>query len=66
MARGLAVGLIVTIMSLFFTRLGVQHVWLTIAVVFFTSLVFALGGFINAVYARTFDDISMDIEHAVI
>lgn len=58
-ARGLAVGLIVTIMSLFFTRLGVEHVWLTITVVFFTSLVFSLGGFINAVYARTFDDISI-------
>lgn len=58
-ARGLAVGLIVTLMSLFFTRLHVQHIGLTIAVVFLTSLVFALGGFINAVYARSFDDISI-------
>ncbi|UAW97129.1 ABC transporter permease [Halopseudomonas nanhaiensis] len=58
-ARGLAVGFIVTLMSLFFTRLNVQHIGLTIAVVFFTSLVFSLGGFINAVYARTFDDISI-------
>lgn len=58
-ARGLAVGLIVTLMSLFFTRLQVQHLGLTIVVVFFTSLVFALGGFINAVFARTFDDISI-------
>lgn len=58
-ARGLAVGLIVTLMSLFFTRLPVEHVWLTIVTVFFTSLVFALGGFINAVYAKTFDDISI-------
>lgn len=58
-ARGLAVGLIVTLMSLFFTRLHVQHIGLTIGVVFLTSLVFALGGFINAVYARSFDDISI-------
>ena len=58
-ARGLSVGLIVTLMSLFFTRLQVQHVGLTIAVVFLTSLVFSLGGFINAVYARSFDDISI-------
>ncbi|MFN3580142.1 MAG: ABC transporter permease [Pseudomonas sp.] len=58
-ARGLAVGLIVTLMSLFFTRLQVQHLGLTIVVVFFTSLVFALGGFINAVFAKTFDDISI-------
>ncbi|KAA0696412.1 ABC transporter permease [Halopseudomonas laoshanensis] len=58
-ARGLAVGLIVTLMSLFFTRLQVQHLGLTIVVVFLTSLVFALGGFINAVFAKTFDDISI-------
>jgi ABC-2 type transport system permease protein len=58
-ARGLAVGVIVTIMSLFFTRLQVQHLGLTIMVVFLTSLVFALGGFINAVFAKTFDDISI-------
>lgn len=58
-ARGLGVGLIVTIMSLFFTRLQVEHLGLTIAVVLLTSLVFALGGFINAVFAKTFDDISI-------
>ncbi|HDZ57370.1 MAG TPA: ABC transporter permease [Pseudomonas xinjiangensis] len=58
-ARGLAVGLIVTLMSLFFTRLPVAHIWLTISVVFLTALVFALGGFINAVYAKSFDDISI-------
>ena len=59
MARGLAVGLIVTLMSLLFTRLQVQHIGLTVTVVFFTSLVFALGGFINATFARSFDDISI-------
>lgn len=58
-ARGLLVGLIVTLMSLFFTRMHVQHIGLTIGVVFLTSLVFSLGGFINAVYARSFDDISI-------
>ncbi len=58
-ARGLAVGLIVTLMSLMFTRLQVDNILLTVTVVFFTSLVFALGGFINAVFARTFDDIAI-------
>ncbi|WP_408003606.1 ABC transporter permease [Pseudomonas saliphila] len=58
-ARGLAVGLIVTLMSLFFTRLQVQHIGLTVTVVFLTSLVFAMGGFINATFARNFDDISI-------
>ena len=58
-ARGLAVGLIVTLLSLFFTHLQVQHLLITISVVFLTAVLFSLAGFINAVYARSFDDISI-------
>ena len=58
-ARGLAVGAIVTLLSMFFTRLRVEHVGVTTAVVFLTSVLFSLAGFINAVYARSFDDISI-------
>jgi len=58
-ARGLAVGLIVTLLSLFFTRLNVEHLFITCGVVFLTSVLFALAGFINAVFARSFDDISI-------
>ncbi|WP_415888751.1 ABC transporter permease [Neptuniibacter sp. SY11_33] len=58
-ARGLGVGLIVTILSLFFTDLQVQNLLVTIAIVFLTSVLFALGGFINAVFANSFDDISI-------
>ena len=58
-ARGLAVGLIVTLMSLFFTSLYIEHVLLTVFVVLLTSVVFSLAGFINALYANTFDDISI-------
>jgi len=58
-ARGLAVGLIVTIMSLFFTDLDVRHVGITISIVILTSIVFSLMGFINAVFANSFDDISI-------
>ncbi|SEL36281.1 ABC-2 type transport system permease protein [Atopomonas hussainii] len=57
--RGLAVGFIVTLLSLFFTKLSVHHLGLTALVVLLTATVFALGGFINAVYARSFDDISI-------
>ena len=57
--RGLAVGFIVTLLSLFFTKLSVHHIGLTVLVVLLTATVFALGGFINAVYARSFDDISI-------
>jgi ABC-2 type transport system permease protein len=58
-ARGLAVGLIVTLLSLFFTHLQVHHIGVTILVVLLTAVLFSLAGFINAVYANTFDDISI-------
>lgn len=58
-ARGLAVGAIVTVLSLFFTELRINNIALTIVVVFLTSVLFALAGFINAVFANNFDDISI-------
>ncbi|ADZ91262.1 ABC transporter permease [Marinomonas mediterranea] len=58
-ARGLAVGFIVTILSLFFSHLPLENVFLTILVVILTSIMFSLGGFVNALYARSFDDISI-------
>ncbi|GLR03270.1 ABC transporter permease [Vibrio hyugaensis] len=57
--RGLLVGTIVTFVSLFFVDLKVDHWGIIIATVFMTSVVFSLGGLINAVYAKTFDDISI-------
>jgi ABC-2 type transport system permease protein len=57
--RGLLVGFIVTLVSLFFTDLSIYSLPITIAIVFMTSIVFALAGFLNAVFARTFDDISI-------
>ena len=57
--RGLLVGTIVTFVSLFFVDLQVDHWGVIIATVFLTSVVFPLGGLINAVFARTFDDISI-------
>jgi ABC-2 type transport system permease protein len=56
--RGLLVGLVVTLIALFFTHLHVEHLGLVLAAVLLTSLVFALGGFINAVFAKNFDQIS--------
>ncbi len=58
-ARGLGVGLIVTCLSLFFTDLKVHHFGVVIAVVILTSVLFSLGGFINAIFANSFDDISI-------
>ncbi|RKG34735.1 ABC transporter permease [Acinetobacter tianfuensis] len=57
--RGVLVGIIVTAMSLFFTDLYITNWFVTIYTVLVTSLLFSLGGFINAVYAKSFDDISI-------
>jgi len=58
MLRGLLVGLIVTIIALFFTRLHVEHWLVVVAAVLLTSVVFSLGGFVNAVFAKNFDQIT--------
>ncbi|MCD6060857.1 MAG: transporter permease, partial [Moraxellaceae bacterium] len=58
-ARGIAVGLIVTLLSLFFADLGIHHVLVIIYTVVMTAVLFSLGGFINAVYAKSFDDINI-------
>lgn len=57
--RGLLVGLLVTLIALAFTRLHVRHPLITISIVLLSSTVFALAGFINAVFAKKFDDISI-------
>ncbi len=59
MARGILVGLIVTSVSLLFVDIQIHNVWVIIATVSLTSATFALGGLINAIFARSFDDISI-------
>lgn len=58
-ARGLIVGLVVTLIALFFTRLDVQHPFIVFSIVLMTSILFSLGGLINGIFARKFDDISI-------
>lgn len=58
-SRGLIVAVIVTLVSMFFTRIEMYSAVTVIAVVFMTSVLFSLCGFINAVYANTFDDINI-------
>lgn len=57
--RGLLVGMMVTGIALFFTDLRPVYPLITFSVVVLTSIVFALAGFINAVFAKKFDDISI-------
>jgi ABC-2 type transport system permease protein len=57
--RGLAVGLVVTILATFFADISVNNIWITVSIVVLTSILFSLAGFINAVFAESFDDISI-------
>lgn len=57
--RGILVAFIVTGVSMFFTKLHIHSYFVVIAIVLMTSTLFALAGFINAVYANSFDDISI-------
>jgi len=58
-ARGLAVGIVVAFISTFFADLNVHSYFILFSVVVLTAILFSLGGFINAIYANSFDDISI-------
>jgi ABC-2 type transport system permease protein len=58
LVRGLLVGLVVMLVSLVFARLEFHHIVAIIAAAVLTSAVFSLAGFINAVYARNFDQMN--------
>jgi ABC-2 type transport system permease protein len=57
--RGLLVASLVTIVALFFADLTVAHPFITFSVIVLTSVVFSLGGLLNALFAKTFDDIAI-------
>lgn len=57
--RGILVGLIVTLVSLLFTELQVHSLLLMVLVLIATALLFSTAGFINGLFARSFDDISI-------
>ncbi|MAE42358.1 ABC transporter permease [Candidatus Woesearchaeota archaeon] len=57
--RGLLVGLIVLLVSLFFTHINIYNFGIIIIFILLTSIVFSLGGLLNAIFAKRFDDISI-------
>ncbi len=58
-ARGMAVGLAVSLVSLLFAALPMYSFTVTVTMVVLTSMLFSLAGFINGVFAKSFDDISI-------
>jgi len=57
--RGLAVGVLVTCLSLFFTSLPIHSLGITALVVVLSAILFATAGLINGILANSFDDISV-------
>ncbi len=60
-ARGLVVGLLVSVVGMFFAGWYVQHVILAVLVFLLCSTLFSLAGLINGIFARSFDDTSIVI-----
>ncbi len=59
LTRGMAVGAVVMMVSLFFTLIEVQHPVIMLTVLLLTAVVFALAGMVNAIFAQKFDDIAI-------
>ncbi|MCW0211588.1 MAG: ABC transporter permease, partial [Achromobacter sp.] len=57
--RGLMVGAIVLGIAMLFTRVHVPHPLVTLSSVLLGATIFSLAGFVNAVYAKKFDDIAL-------
>ena len=57
--RGLMVGAIVLAIALLFTDVRVPHPLITLSTVLLGAMIFSLAGFVNAVYAKKFDDIAI-------
>jgi len=57
--RGVIVGIIVTGVAMLFSDFDIHSITISISVFILTSILFALAGFINATFAKSFDDISI-------
>ena len=59
LVRGIMVGGVVMVISLFFSRVEIQHPFIMVSVLLLTSIVFAMAGMVNAIFATKFDDIAI-------
>ncbi len=59
MLRGITASLVVFCISLLFTQLPMVNLFYAVSILIITTALFSLAGFINGVYARSFDDIAI-------
>src|SRR3989344_3230887 len=57
--RGSVIGILVLLVSLFFTELPLSHLWVIVLFLLISSMVFALAGLVNGIYAKSFDGITI-------
>ena len=57
--RGLIVGIVITLISIFFAKFTIHHVIIMTFVVLLSALLFSLAGFVNGIFAKKFDDIAI-------
>jgi ABC-2 type transport system permease protein len=57
--RGLMVGVIVLCIAMLFTRVRIPHPFVTLTTVLLGATIFSLAGFVNAVFAKKFDDVAI-------
>jgi ABC-2 type transport system permease protein len=56
--RGLMTGVVVILISLLFTHLHIHHFGIVISMAILSAMLFSLGGLLNAIFAKKFDDVS--------
>ncbi len=56
--RGLLVGVVVILISLLFTHVHIHNFWIVLLMAILSSTLFSLGGLINGIFAKKFDDVS--------
>ncbi|MFL2061452.1 ABC transporter permease [Marinilactibacillus psychrotolerans] len=59
LGRSILVGILVTVISLFFVPLQVYSWLIIILTLFMTSILFSLAGLLNGIFAQSFDDVSI-------
>jgi ABC-2 type transport system permease protein len=58
-ARGIIVGIVVTLVAMFFSDIQIYSYTLSFLIFILTATLFSIAGLINAIYANSFDDISI-------
>ncbi|HEY4489368.1 MAG TPA: ABC transporter permease [Candidatus Paceibacterota bacterium] len=57
--RAFLTGILVTLVSLFFTELALTNIVVLFVAAFLTALAFSMGGIVNAIYAKSFDGMTI-------